>query len=575
MRLSFLTVLVPVVVGFVIPDPMTAYQLVLDLAKDTQIGDNRQESAEVVNRLTKAFEEAAEVSGEKNKVSQTPWEAFTTGKWAQSSVEDNDNGWLEDVKKGREDGDHRGDHDHHGDHHHHHHDHHHHGGHHHHHGHHESSHRRQTLHDILHHHGFYNDHDKHPHSQPHGDHGHDGLSGHHSYHSIPKPHHDGHYHSNSTLWDLVNSCPETSIFASFAKKDTMFYNLLRDSHQNVTVFVPSNHAFRKFFRYGIIPEHGIDKDFLSKILNYHSAIGTHVRDDLIHHNTIISRLQEDHLGKGMHQRLRLGLDQVHGPSVNFFADILLTDVLAKNGVIHGISGVLLPPPSTADILEFLPTEFSTTTGALYRTGLIDDLPSLSGHGLTVFAPSNRDWEKLGWRASAFLFSDKGKEYLKALLKYHIVPGQTLYSDALDRPEHKKQDQDNVGGENFEDDPAGLPPGYTHLQLPTLLKGEQLSVDITRYERFLSFRVNGYNEIIISDGIARDGVVQVPNHVLIPPCRRHGGSMKEEEEEVLLQSQEKVWKAQDEGVDVDVEDLKRILDSYVERAADGRRREEEL
>ncbi|RPB26577.1 FAS1 domain-containing protein, partial [Terfezia boudieri ATCC MYA-4762] len=378
-------------------------------------------------------------------------------------------------------------------------------------------------------------------------------------------------HSNSTLWDLVNSCPETSIFASLAKNDTMFYNLLRDAHQNVTVFVPSNHAFKRLFRLGIIPEHDIDKDLLSKVLNYHSVIGTHVSDDLIHHNTIVSRLQEDHLGKGMHQRLRLGLDQVHGPSVNFFADILLSDVLAKNGVIHGISAVLLPPPSIVDILKLLPTEFSTTAGALYRTSLIDDLPSLFGHGLTVFAPSNRDWEKLGWRAGAFLFSDKGKDYLKAILKYHIVPSQSLYSDALDR--QHDQDYKDIGKENGMDDPSGLPPGYTHLQLPTLLKDAELSVDITRYERFLSFRVNGYSRIIISDGVAKDGVVQVPNHVLIPPCRHHGS--RKMEEEGLLQSQKKVWQAQEESTDVDVEDLKRILEPFVEMAADEGRREEEL
>ena len=121
----------------------------------------------------------------------------------------------------------------------------------------------------------------------------------------------------------------------------MFYNLLKDSHQNVTVFVPSNHAFKRLFRYGIIPEHGIDKDLLSKVLNYHSVVGTHVGGDLIHHNTIISRFQEDHLGKGMHQRLRLGLDQVHGPSVNFFADILLSDVVRPSQMSANIPSLLI------------------------------------------------------------------------------------------------------------------------------------------------------------------------------------------------------------------------------------------
>jgi len=321
MRLSFLIALVPAVVGFVIPDPRVAYQLALDLAKETQNG---------VNPPTKASEDIEEFKREKNRENgeevQTSWEAFITGEWARSSVKAGDDEWLGDMKKGRGDWGHG---DQHGDHYHHHHQD---EDYHHHHGHGESPHRRPTLHDILRHHGFYNRHDRHPHSQPHSDHGHDGLSGHHSYHSIPKPHRDGHYHSNYTLWDLVSSCPQTSIFASLAKNDTMFYNLLRDSNQNVTVFVPSNHAFKRLFRYGVIPEHGIDKDLLSKVLNYHSVVGTHVSENLIHHNTIVSRLQEDHLGKGMHQRLRLGLDQVHGLSVNLFADVLLTDGVCSSQV---------------------------------------------------------------------------------------------------------------------------------------------------------------------------------------------------------------------------------------------------
>ena len=61
----------------------------LDLAKDTPIGENRQELAEEV--LTKAFEVGAEIG---NKEARTPWKAFTTGEWAQGGAGDNDDRWL-------------------------------------------------------------------------------------------------------------------------------------------------------------------------------------------------------------------------------------------------------------------------------------------------------------------------------------------------------------------------------------------------------------------------------------------------------------------------------------------------
>ena len=84
----------------------------------------------------------------------------------------------------------------------------------------------------------------------------------------------------------------------------------------------------------------------------------------------------------------------------------------------------------ATIIDFLPTEFSTLELGLVKTGLFDGLNDTSTHvGGTVFAPSNFAFQKLGPRINGFLFSSYGQKYLKALLKYHLVANQTLYSDA--------------------------------------------------------------------------------------------------------------------------------------------------
>lgn len=47
----------------------------------------------------------------------------------------------------------------------------------------------------------------------------------------------------------------------------------------------------------------------------------------------------------------------------------------------------------------------------------------------MFAPSNFAFQKLPAKVTAFLFSSYGQKYLKALLQYHVVANQTLYSDA--------------------------------------------------------------------------------------------------------------------------------------------------
>lgn len=84
----------------------------------------------------------------------------------------------------------------------------------------------------------------------------------------------------------------------------------------------------------------------------------------------------------------------------------------------------------ADIISFLPAEFSTLELGLTKTGLFAPLNDTSNHyGGTVFAPSNFAFQKLPTKITAFLFSSYGTKYLKALLQYHIVANQTLYSDA--------------------------------------------------------------------------------------------------------------------------------------------------
>lgn len=141
-------------------------------------------------------------------------------------------------------------------------------------------------------------------------------------------------------------------------------------------------------------------------------------------------------------------------------------------------------------------------------------------GGTVFAPSNFAFQKLGPRINAFLFSKYGQKYLKALLQYHVVANQTLYSDAFYKA-------DDVEKRN------GVPKGFFHVRryaysalrsaniddqvdLPTLLEDKSLSIDIGRYGRLISIRINGFADVNIEDGIAADGVIQVISNVLIPP-----------------------------------------------------------
>ena len=170
------------------------------------------------------------------------------------------------------------------------------------------------------------------------------------------------------------------------------------------------------------------------------------------------------------------------------------------GVIHGVDSLILPPPKVIDIIQLLPGQFSTLELAANKTGL--DLGDTSTHtGGTIFAPSNFAFQKLGPKINAFLFSKYGLKYLKALLEYHLVADITLYSDAIYMAETESQ---------------GVPKGQYHIDLPTALEDKTLSVDIARFGRLITIKVNGYTRVTVSDGIAKDGVIQVVSDVLIPP-----------------------------------------------------------
>jgi uncharacterized surface protein with fasciclin (FAS1) repeats len=193
---------------------------------------------------------------------------------------------------------------------------------------------------------------------------------------------------------------------------------------------------------------------------------------------------------------------------------------ATNGVIHGVDSLILPPPPALKILELLPGEFSTLQLGLYKTGLFEAIKDANHTGGTLFAPNNFAFKKLGPRVNAFLFSSYGEKYLKALLKYHVVANQTLYSDAFYGPKSDAEEKD-------------IPKGYFHVDLPTLLDEKSLSIDVARYGGLITIKINGFSSVAIQDGVAKDGVIHVVSSVLIPP-KTPGGTAEEANEEMEVE-----------------------------------------
>lgn len=332
--------------------------------------------------------------------------------------------------------------------------------------------------------------------------------GDHPHHPPHCPGHPHHGEPNQTVYELIAGSKYTTKLAELINDYDDLVQLLNGTTANFTVFAPIDEAFEK-----IPPHHEKpSKEIIKKILTYHVSPDFYPAKRVLFSHTIPTAWKEERLG-GEPQRLRVGLG-LKGLNINFYSHIRAFNIFGTNGVIHGIDSILLPPPPAHAIIALLPGDFSTFQLALTKTGLGHAIAASNQTGGTIFAPSNSAFKKLGPKVNAFLFSSYGEKYLRALLKYHIVANQTLYSDAF----YPEKDGSDDGAEHRP----------FHIDLPTLLADKSLAVDIVRYGGFINIRVNAYTDVAVQDGVAKDGVIQVPRNVLIPPKTRGGEAYRGEE-----------------------------------------------
>ncbi|KAI1427400.1 FAS1 domain-containing protein [Xylaria sp. FL1777] len=375
---------------------------------------------------------------------------------------------------------------------------------------------------------------------------------------------------NLTIYEAIQASNRTKKFAALINDFPDLVDLLNSTETNSTVFLPLDKAFEK------IPEHGHKppKEFIQKILEYHVLPGSFPAGRVLASHTLPTALKSEALG-GRPQRLRVGLS-LFGLKINFFSKVIATDIFVKNGICHAVDHILLPPPPAGRLISLFPSKFSTLELAAAKTGLLphhkhhdkdgkdgDDDDDHKHHGfhttgLTIFAPTNAAFARLGPAANAFLFNtERGLGFLRALLKYHIVVNETLYSDAYygvkDRSEDLFPQPASVFASNDDEDglseseSGGQQNGHFHVDLPTLLEGKSLSIDIARFYGLINIRINGYAKVAVEDGVALDGVVQVVSSVLFPPRK--------------AKSSQPGWTERDG--EIPVEELIDILQPYVD------------
>ncbi|TKA76714.1 hypothetical protein B0A55_03941 [Friedmanniomyces simplex] len=330
---------------------------------------------------------------------------------------------------------------------------------------------------------------------------------------------------------LISESKYTTKLAKLINKYDELVETLNSTKANYTVFAPTDKAFEK------LPEHAHEpsKEVLKAILSYHVVDGFYPAARVLVTHTAPTLLESTHLSsEPKPQRVAFKIT-LRGLTVNFYCRIIAVNIFGTNGVIHGLDSIIIPPPSVIKIVDLLPGEFSTLELALGKTGLLETLNTTDHAGGTLLAPSNFAFQKLGPKINAFLFSQYGLKYLKALLEYHVIPDNTLYSDAFYKAGSSEEDH-------------GIPKGIYHVDLPTMLKDRSVAIDIFRYGGYISMKVNAFSRVTIQDGIAKDGVIQVVSDVIVPP-KNIGGPGKEDVQ---------YW----DGEEMSVGELKERLEPFV-------------
>jgi len=293
---------------------------------------------------------------------------------------------------------------------------------------------------------------------------------------------------------LVDDIPSTAIGAGIfntlvaALGAADLVDALSDPNGPFTVFAPTDDAF------AALPEELVtcllepeNKDSLTAILTYHVVDGQVLSTDLTDGMMAPTLQGED-----------VTVDLSEGVKIND-STVVTADVLAKNGVIHIIDAVLVPP--SIDVDAFLkscsggddidePTldipgtaiaagVFNTLVTALGAADLVD---ALSTEGpFTVFAPSDEAFAALPTVLVTCLLEPENKDALTAVLTYHVVSGQVLSTQLED--------------------------GMT----ATTLQGEDVTVDLSDGD----VKIND-SEVVFADVLTTNGVIHVIDAVLVPP-----------------------------------------------------------
>jgi len=290
--------------------------------------------------------------------------------------------------------------------------------------------------------------------------------------------------SEPNIIEALSSNPnDFSVFLDFAERANLVATL--SELEGITVLAPTNDAFSILPQ--VTPPGFVDNLYLPEYVN-------HLQDFLLYH-VIAQEVPSSAISTGDSASSIVGdpitftvkdegifvnyyEDVIKGDTVAFGALVVLPDIEASNGIIHGIDLALAPYWVGANVVDLINAfDFhSALIGLLEDAELIDYLRKEGP--FTIFAPTNDALEQYD-----------GSVDLKTLLMYHVVPG--IYStESIEQKIDNLESLKTLQGEDIQF-------GFDLAAVAPTMNGEPFS-------------------LVSVDVLARNGIIHSIDQVLIPP-----------------------------------------------------------
>ena len=243
----------------------------------------------------------------------------------------------------------------------------------------------------------------------------------------------------------------------------------------LTVFVPTLDAFESYAEaQGLSLGELLASPQLGLVLQYHIVPGLFRAEDLPNFDELTTLSGE---------AIAVEVTE-EGVTLNGSSKVIEADIRARRTIIHVIDTVLEPPTTTPDpdIVDIALSDerFSILVAALKKADLVD---ALKADGpFTVFAPTNKAFEKLLKDLDVSAEELLANPDLKSILLYHVLGARVSAAEAA------------------------------QVDSATTLEGRDIAIEARGNNLF----INGNSKVVQADINASNGVIHAINRVLLPP-----------------------------------------------------------